>query len=315
MNQKPLRIESQIPGLDNGISHPNVKFSALPGRISKPWPEGRWLAAYAVLFLEHWELVPAKGSITDPGLSGEFFPDFRNWTQREYGLRIGIFRIIEILKAQGVRPCIAANAMAVERLPDLVKMFSGWGCEWLGHGMAATRMMHSKMPQEAQAATIKESLDALERATGRRPLGWISQDWGTSPDTFDLLADEGICYTLDCPNDEEPYWLQTQKSLLAIPFSAEWDDVQCQWLRNKEPRAHARLACEAFEQMAHESARMRRPAVFNVSIHPWLSGMPSRIAYFRDMLARLHSVPNVWWTEPAQLYAAFEKNHTQQVHD
>lgn len=293
------------------MDHRHYTYSALPQRPSQPWPEGEWLAAYAVLFLEHWELMPAEGTLRDPGLAGEFFPDFRNWTQREYGLRIGIFRIIETLKAQGVRPCIAANAMAVKRLPGLVKLFSDWGCEWLGHGVAATRMMHSKMPRDAQEAYINESLDALERATGSRPRGWLSQDWGTSPDTFDLLAKAGIAYTLDFPNDEQPYWLRTDPPLLALPYSAEWDDVQCQWLRHTEPRAHAQLACEAFERVARECESGRRAAVFNVGIHPWLSGMPSRVAAFRDMLARLRSVPGVWWTEPAQLHAALSESESQ----
>jgi peptidoglycan/xylan/chitin deacetylase (PgdA/CDA1 family) len=289
-------------------------YSALPRRISQPWSKGRWLAAYAVLFLEHWELLPPQGALRDPRLSAEsggFFPDHRNWTQREYGLRIGIFRIIEALKAQGVRPCIAANAMAVQRLPGLVKLFCDWGCEWLGHGVAATRMMHSKMPREEQAAYIKDSLDALERATGVRPQGWLSQDWGLSPDTFDLLAEAGIRYTLDCPNDEQPYWLRTSPSLLAIPFSAEWDDVQCQWLRFTEPRAHGQLACEAFERIARDCASQRRSAVFNLGIHPWLSGMPSRVAAFRDMLTRLRAVPGVWWTDPAELHHAFRESQAQ----
>jgi peptidoglycan/xylan/chitin deacetylase (PgdA/CDA1 family) len=313
MSQELERTDGRIRPLASGMDHGHYMYSALPQRISQPWPEGRWLAAYAVLFLEHWELLPAEGALRDPGLAGEFFPDFRTWTQREYGLRVGIFRIIEALKAQGVQPCIAANAMAVERLPGFVKVFSDWGCEWLGHGVAATRMMHSKMPHDAQAAYIEKSLHALERATGRRPLGWLSQDWGTSPDTFELLAQAGVRYTLDFPNDEQPYWLRTEPPLLAIPFSAEWDDVQCQWLRHAEPRAHAQLTCEAFERIARECASQRRSAVFNLSIHPWLSGMPSRVAAFRDMLARLRAAPGVWWTGPAQLHAACEQSRTQQV--
>jgi allantoinase len=301
-----------MPMIARGMDHRHYTYSALPQRSSQPWPEGSRLAAYAVLFLEHWELLPPEGALCDPRLAGEFFPDLKNWTQREYGLRIGIFRIVDELKAQGIRPCIAANSMAVERLPELVKLFNDWGCEWLAHGVAATRMMHSKMPRAVQAAHIQESLDALERATGRRPRGWISQDWGLGTDTFDLLAQAGIRYTLDCPNDEEPYWLRTQDPLLAIPFSGEWDDVQCQWIRLMEPRAHAQLACEAFEQMARECARQHRSAVFNVSIHPWLSGMSSRVAAFREMLVRLRAVPGVWWTDPGQLHHALAETVPQQ---
>jgi allantoinase len=308
MTQAPEPTASRKPPLARGMDHPHYTYSALPQRACKPWPQGQWLAAYAVLFLEHWELLPVPGSLRDPGLSGEFFPDFKTWSQREYGLRIGIFRVIEALQAHGIQPCIAANAMAVGRLPQLVRLFNDWGCEWLGHGVAATRMMNSNMPRQAQAEHIGQSLDTLQRETGHRPAGWLSQDWGTTPDTFDLLARAGIQYTLDCPNDEQPYWMRTDPPLLALPFSAEWDDVQCQWLRNKEPRAHARLACEAFEQLARECEAQRRCAVFNVSIHPWLTGMPSRFPAFREMLARLRTVPGAWWTGPVQLHAAWRDN-------
>lgn len=289
-----------------GMDHRHYDYSALPARSAKRWSHGGWVAAYAVLFLEHWEFVPPEGAVRDPRLVGEFgsfYPDYRSWTQREYGLRLGIFRVIEALQAAGIRPCIAANAMAVERLPKLVRQFEAWGCEWVGHGISATRLMHSKLPREAQAAHIEQALSALERATGRRPRGWISQDWGTTPDTFQLLAHAGLRYTLDLPNDEQPYWLHTTPGLLSIPFSAEWDDVQCQWLRFVEPRAHAQLACEAIERIAADCERQSRPAVFNVAVHPWVSGMPSRIGALKEMLARLRQVPNVWWTSPGAIDA------------
>ncbi|HEX2547045.1 MAG TPA: hypothetical protein VHL79_19335 [Ramlibacter sp.] len=298
--------------LPAGMDHRHYAYSPLPTRRLPRWRQGHWMAAYAVVFLEHWELLPPEGALRDPRLVGEFgsfYPDYRSWTQREYGLRIGIFRVIEALKEVGIRPCIAANAMAVERLPELVEVLNAWGCEWVGHGLAATRIMHSKMPRSEQAAHIAQSLDALQRATGRRPQGWISQDWGTSPETFELLAEAGIGYTLDLPNDEQPYRLLTQPGLLSIPFSAEWDDVQCQWLRFVEPRAHARLAGEAFERMARDCEAQSRPAVFNVSIHPWLSGMSSRVAALRGMLARLRAVPGVWWTTPGDIHREAREWH------
>lgn len=287
-----------------GMDHRHYAYSALPKRPGLVWAGGSRVAAYAVLFLEHWELLPPEGSLRDPRLVGEFgsfHPDYRSWTQREYGLRIGVFRVIEALRSAGITPCIAANAMAVDRLPGLVRQLCEWGCEWLGHGVSATRILHAKMPRAEQAAAVETSLATIERATGRRPRGWISQDWGTTPDTFDLLAEAGIRYTLDFPNDEQPYWLQTDPRVLAIPFSAEWDDVQCQWLRFIEPRAHAQLALEALQRTAADCERQARHAVFNVSVHPWVSGMPSRIRAFRDMLARLREIPGVTWTTPGAI--------------
>ena len=286
------------------MDHSLYAYSALPQRPACPWPAGQGLAAYVVLFLEHWELLPPEGSRRDPRMVGEFgsfTPDYRSWSQREYGLRVGIFRVIDALRAAGIRPVIAANAMAVERLPGLVAQFQDWGCDWLAHGLAATRMMHSNMPLDEQRQHIAASIAALAHATGVQPLGWLSQDWGTTPDTPQLLAEAGIRYTLDWCNDDQPYALTTTPSLLSVPLSAEWDDVQCQWLRQVSPRDHADLAVAAFDRLHRECATHQRAAVFGLGLHPWLSGMPSRIAALRSLLARLRAYPNVHWTTPGAL--------------
>ena len=284
------------------MDHTLYEYSPLPTRACTPWPPGAGLAAFVVLFLEHWEMSPPSGALRDPRMVGEFgsfSPDYRSWSQREYGLRVGIFRVIDALKQAGVRPVIAANAMAVQRLPRLVQTLAAWGCDWLGHGLSATRMMHSDMSVDEQRAHVGDSLDALAQATGSRPQGWVSQDWGTTPDTPRLLAEAGVRYTLDWSNDDQPYWMRTTPPLLAVPLSTEWDDVQCQWLRNLDPRAHADLAAAAFERLQLECQQQQRGAVFGLGLHPWLCGMPSRIGALRTLLARLRAQPGVHWTTPA----------------
>ncbi len=286
------------------MDHTLYAYSALPRREAQACADRPGLVAHVVLFLEHWELTPPEGALRDPRLVGEFgsfTPDYRSWTQREYGLRVGIFRVIDALRDAGVRPVIAANAMAVQRLPRLVQVFTEWGCDWLGHGLAATRMVHARMALDEQRAVIADSLAAITRATGTRPLGWVSQDWGTTPDTARLLAEAGVRYTLDWCNDDQPYWMQTAPPLLAVPLSAEWDDVQCQWLRHVEPRAHAELAAAAFEHLQAECLRHQRNAVFGLALHPWVCGMPSRIAALRALLQRLRAQPGVYWKTPEQV--------------
>lgn len=286
------------------LDHSLYDHSALPARPAFRWRDGSGLAAFAVLFLEHWELQAPADALRDPRMVGEFgsfTPDYRSWSQREYGLRIGIFRVVEALRRAGVRPAIAANAMAVQRLPALVEMFRDWGCPWIAHGMAATRMLHARMSPDQQRTYIEQSVAAIESATGERPQGWLSQDWGTTPATFDMLAGAGIRYTLDWCNDDQPYWMRGTPPLLAVPLASEWDDVQCQWLRNLEPRAHAELAAAAFERLDRECTQRGTAAVFGLAIHPWLSGMPSRIAALDALLTRLRRHAHVPWISPADL--------------
>lgn len=291
------------------MDHPLYTYSALPLRQTGALLDRPVLSAYVLLFMEHWDFESPPGSLRDPRFVGEygsFHPDYRSWSQREYGLRIGIFRVIDALEQAGICPVIAANSMAAERLPKLVQRFNDWGCEWLGHGIAATRMMHSEQSLEVQTEHIQTSLDTLTRVTGQRPRGWLSQDWGSSPATYDLLRQAGLDYTLDWVNDDQPYWMSPAPSaargLLSIPLSSEWDDVQCQWLRNMEPKAHAALTAAAFERLADECQQHQRPAVFGLALHPWVCGMPSRIAALRELLTRLKQRGEVVWTQPGALF-------------
>jgi allantoinase len=285
------------------MDHSAYDYSALPQR-PRAAGDGR-LHVFAVLFLEHWELCPPPDALRDPRMVGEFgsfTPDYRSWTQREYGLRVGLFRVLDALRDAGIRPVVAANAMAVQRLPELVRRLHDGGCDWLAHGIAATRMMHAGMEPAQQAQAIATAIDILAQATGERPTGWLSQDWGTTPDTWRLLADAGIRYTLDWCNDDQPYWLRTEPPLLAIPLSAEWDDVQCQWLRQITPRAHAALTLAACARLRTECRLHGRDAVFGLAIHPWLSGMPSRIQALRELLAALRGDAQLHWTTPARIF-------------
>lgn len=293
------------------MDHSHYGYSALPKRPQEPTGTSARLQAFVVLCLEHWVALPPVDSLRDPRFVGEFgsfTPDYRSWTQREYGLRIGIFRVLDALKARGIRPAIAANSVAVQRLPQLVETLNEWGCEWIGHAESASVLMHSGFRPEQQAEIIEQSLNTIVSCTGHKPLGWLSQDWGTTVETYKLLAQAGIRYTLDWTNDDQPYMLNTQPGITAIPLGAEWDDVQSQWLRNLDPRSHARLALSAFDRLRLEAIEQQRHLVFGLTLHPWVCGMSSRIGPLRQLLADMHTRPDVNWTQPADIFHNFQQN-------
>ena len=288
------------------MDHLHYRYSALPRRTQSLLAPG--LHTFVVLHLEHWDFDAPQGAVRDPRFVGEFGsfnPDWRSWSQREYGLRIGVHRLIDLLAREGIAPAVAANAMVLPRVPELVTALSQAGAEWVGHGLAATRLMHAGQSVDEQRAQVRQSIDALRAATGATPQGWLSQDWGTTPDTYALLADAGLAYTLDWGNDDQPYWMEPAgaqgRRLLALPFSSEWDDVQAQWMRNLEPWAHAQAVLAGARRLADECARTGQSAVLGLGLHPWVWGMPSRIAYLRQLLADLKTVPGLTWAQPGQL--------------
>jgi peptidoglycan/xylan/chitin deacetylase (PgdA/CDA1 family) len=288
------------------MDHPHYAYRARPANTTAA-PGPRPVRAFVLLVLEHWDAEAGEQGLRDPRFVGEFgsfSPDYRSWTQREYGLRIGVFRVLEALAEAGIVPAVAADARVLERLPALVARLQALGVEWVGHGVGATHLMHSRMPLSEQQAQVAAGLDAVRRATGGPALGWLSQDWGTTPDTFALLAQAGVRYTLDWCNDDAPFPLRTTPAMTALPLSAEWDDVQAQWLRHLTPRTHADLARAALLRLAEESRATASPAVFGLSLHPWLCGMSSRIGPMRALLREIARMDGVEWTLPGRIVDA-----------
>src|SRR5262249_31606487 len=147
------------------------------------WPNGARLAFWVLLHLEYWELDPPEDTVRDPRFGGEFgsfFPDYRTWTQRDYGNRVGIFRVLEVLDRYGLKVTVAANSSALERYPYLVQELKRRGYEFAAHGSHATRMITSRMSESEERTFISDAIEAVTRAIGRRPTGWLGQDYGES---------------------------------------------------------------------------------------------------------------------------------------
>jgi peptidoglycan/xylan/chitin deacetylase (PgdA/CDA1 family) len=192
MATAPKSVPKNPPPLKPGMDHALYDYSPFPKRPKLNWPRNARVAFCVVLHLEYFELMPAENSYKDPRLVNEFgnyVPDFRTWTQREYGNRAGIFRVLDVLDRYQIRAGVAVNAMAAERYPFLVEQFKKRKYEFIAHGISANRMITSKMSEAEEKQEIEASIAAIEKATGTRPKGWQGQDYGESQRTPQLLAD------------------------------------------------------------------------------------------------------------------------------
>ncbi len=126
--------------------------------------------------------------------------------------------------------------VAAERYPYLIEQFKKRKYEFIAHGHSANRMITSKMSEAEEKAEIAEAIGAIEKAAGVRPTGWLGQDYGESQRTPQLLADAGLDYVLDWPNDDQPYPMKVGKPFVSLPNQPEWDDVQ-QLLLRRIPHA------------------------------------------------------------------------------
>src|SRR5258708_12222223 len=196
------------------MDNPWYDYVPYPKRPKLTWPRNARVAWFVLLHLEYWELIPEEDGHRDPRFVGEFgsyVPDYRIWTQREYGNRTGIFRVLDVLDRYQVRAGVAVNALAAERYPYLIEQFKKRKYEFIAHGHSANRMITSKMSDAEEKAEITQSIAAIEKSAGVRPKGWQGQDYGESQRTPQLLAHAGLHYLIPCPPDHHPYPLTAPK--------------------------------------------------------------------------------------------------------
>jgi allantoinase len=294
------------PGMDHGF----YPYSALPTRPTLSWPGGKRLAFWVLLHLEYFELDPPKEALKDLRFQGEYgayFPDYRPFTQREYGNRIGIFRILELLDRFDLKVTVAANSGAVERYPQLVDACIERGYEFAAHGEYQSRMITSAMSLAEERRTIEAATNAITNATGQRPLGWLGPESSESTLTPQLLAEAGYDYVLDWPNDDQPYWMTTNPGLVSIPNHMEWDDVFALWLRRIPNPRYPDIVGEAFRGLYDEAAASGR--LFGLSLHPWVIGQSHRIKYLQQALEDITKFDNVWQTTAGEICRHF-RNQT-----
>lgn len=282
-----------------GMDHDLYAFSALPKRVPLPWPEGARMAVCVLIHLEYWELEPPEDAKRDTRFTGEYgfyFPEYRPFTQREYGNRIGLFRVLKALQGRELALTVAANASALERYPRAVEVLQSLGAEFVAHGEYQSRMITSQMSEDEERAVIARTTDTFERVLGQRPRGWLGPDSGESPRTPQLLAEAGYDHLLDWPNDDQPYLFQTTPPMVSIPNQMEWDDVTALWLRKVPNPRYPGLVGEAAEALVGEGGRS-----FMLSLHPWVIGQPHRIRYLREALDRLCAVEGRWNATASQI--------------
>jgi allantoinase len=288
-----------------GMDHGLYDFSPMPGRPALTWPGGAGLAVSVFLYFEHWHTHPSPDAVNEPRFQdpfGRFEPDYRAFSIRQYGLRVGIFRILDALDAHGLKVTVAANAEAAEHYPYLVEQFARRGYEFAGHGLNASQMISSRMSEADEREYIAASLDRLERMTGQRPLGWISQDYGESQRTPDLLAQAGMTYVADWANDDQPYLMKTSPGLVSIPNQADLDDLQLLWHRRIASERYPEIMQAAALQLAEEGRDSGR--FLGLHIHPWLLGMPHRIRYLESALSGIAGQGGCWFATASEVAQA-----------
>ena len=278
-----------------------VAFSAMPSRPRIIWPDQKKLAASVFLHFEHWD-VAAQGNVFDPRFSevlGGSLPDYLTGSWFEYGNRVGMFRVLAALDRYNVKVTVAANAFACRHYPELVREFTDRGYEFAAHGTHANHIISSRMTASEERAMIQDSIDAVAKACGVRPVGWVGQSYGESERTPALLEELGIRYVVDWANDEQPYRFTAGGGLVSLPCQVELDDVELLYHRKMFPWIYPSVWSRAIEHLGADGAASGR--FLGLHVHPWVVGKAYISKYFEAVLDEFATSDAIWHATAADV--------------
>ena len=280
-------------------SHDRYDYAGWRGRPAYAWPNGKRLAVYLGVNLEHFAFGEGLGAEL---AAGGPQPDVLNFAWRDYGNRVGAWRLLETLDELALPATVLLNSAMYDYAPDLVAAHRARGDEMAGHGRTNSERQ-SILPEAEEAALIAESTAAIASAEGIAPRGWLSPWIAESRTTPDLLAEAGYRYTLNWCADDAPVWMRTRAApLLAVPYPQEVNDIPAIVGRKDGGDAFAAMILDDF----HERLRQVRdglPQVMGIALHPYIIGQPHRMRHLRRALAEIaQHRDSVWITTAGAVF-------------
>lgn len=281
-----------------------VEYSPLPHRKPLRWPDGARLAVWVSPNLERW-IPDTPAAVINDSTSG-LRPDVLNAAWREYGARVGFWRLLDLMDRLGIRGSADTNASACEYYPQIIEAAAERNWEFLGHGITNS-VLHAEMAEEKERQEIRAVYNTLQQATGKAPAGWLGPALTETHLTPDLLVEEGFKYVADWCDDDQPHLIRTRSGqrLLSVPYSLEINDYTAFLGLKLTGEQFGQMIRDQFDVLYREGARTGM--VMCVALHPFLIGQPHRFVHLERALTYMKQHDGIWWTTGAEIadwYAA-----------
>jgi peptidoglycan/xylan/chitin deacetylase (PgdA/CDA1 family) len=260
------------------------------------WEQGA-LALSIIVPLEFFPLNPSGVPFKHPGAMATPYPDLRHYTVRDYGNRVGVFRLLEAFDKAGITAGFAINSKVAERYPPLIEAIRQAGHEITAHGVSTDHIHHDGLSDAEEHELIAQTQSTFPNAKG-----WLSPARAQSSRTPHLLAEAGYAYTLDWEMDSQPVQMTTDHGpLTAIPLKYELSDFTLLHTRKQSEEAYKKQILDAVDYLIAE----RSGQSLAIRMTPYIMGQPFRQHMLRDLLAELNQ-RDVWITSPGNVATAFQ---------
>ena len=304
MTLDPAYLE--YPRRQMGYDHELYPYAPLHMRPLLHWPDGKTVAVWLCVSVEWFPITPADKPFRAPGHMQTAYPDYRHYTARDYGNRVGVYRLLDAFAKAGITASFAVNAEIAERYPVLAQDIAGAGHEIIAHSTDMNGGIASTLPREEEAALITAALDRLKAATGARPRGWLSIARSQSFATHELLKQAGLDYCCDWVNDELPWAFNN--GLINLPLNHELSDRQILNVQQQSIDSYAEQVLDAHDWLAGEARASGGGRMLPLHLTPYITGLPYRMDAFEGLLANLKARPETWFARGADIIDAFRSN-------
>ena len=300
MPRKPRKRRQPQPAVRP--EHGRFDYSPIIDRPRLSWPGGARVAVWVIPNIEHFHFDRPATPLEQSGLK----PDVLNYSWRDYGVRVGVWRMMEVMEKYRVKGTVALNSDVCKHYPRIVEEGMKLGWEWMGHGTSNSILINRQSEKE-ERALIKEVVTTITKSVGKAPRGWLSPAMSETVHTLDILAEHGIDYVGNWVNDEQPYPMRVKKgSMIAMPYSAEINDIPALLRLHQSPERFGQMVCDQFDVLYEDGAKTGR--VMAICLHPFLVGYPHRSKYFAKALAHVTSRQEVWITTGSEIVDWYKNN-------
>jgi len=265
-------------------------YSPIVDRPPLTLPNGARIAVWVGLNIEHYQVDKPSTSIF--GGTAALQPDPLNYGWRDYGPRVGIWRMMDLLDKHRVRASVLLNSDVCERYPQIIREGNKRGWAWLAHGRNNS-IFEAGMSLDEERAYLTDVVSTIARATGQQPKGWLGPALTETFNTPEILADLGLSYLLDWCNDDQPFPLNVKAGrMISVPYSIEMNDVSLFLGKSLSGQDFAQMVMDQFDVLYAEGERSAR--VMCLALHPFIINQPFRHKYLDQALEYIAGHERVW---------------------
>ena len=281
-------------------THTRYDYSMIDRRPVYDWPGGKRLAFYIGTNVEYFAFGTGTGS--DPAFGSAGRQTQRNYAWRDYGHRVGIWRLFDLLDDLRLPAAHNLSSLMCSYRPEIVARMRSRGDEIIGHGRTQSERQ-SSMWEDDEVRMVAAATATIEAAYGQRPYGWMGPGMSHTPATIDVLQEAGYKFVMDWCCDDQPFWLKARAGrILCIPYPLEVNDSVALLFRHQTAQDFADMIVDQFDEMIEQC--LEQPLVCTIALHPMTMGQPFRLGLLASALRHIVSHPQrdrIWFALPGQI--------------